>query len=147
MGRFEELLTPVFDVIKEDVINSMHANNRVATGETMREIEVRLLPNKIQLLAPEYIDALEQGRKPTRSGAPASDPTLSERLKAWCRARGIDENRRFAIARKIHREGYKGTPGVLTEPLSDQNVNSRMDEALGKASQLMAKEFADTLKV
>ena len=135
------ILTEMVDTIKNDVINSIQAKGKYATGSTVKALEISASPNNVQLLAPEYIDALEKGRKPTGPDAAKGDPTVFERIKEWCAAKGIDEKFAYAITKNIHEKGYPGTPGVLTEPLSDDNINKRMDTFLDQ----LANNEADNI--
>lgn len=130
--------------IKNDVIHSMQSKNRVATGRTIEGMQVVETGDSIQLIAPENILALEFGRGPTRPDAPKGDPSLQQRIEEWVQAKGISANP-FAITKKIHKDGYKGTPGVLSEPLSQDNVNTKLEEAAGKITSLFASQIQQAM--
>ncbi len=148
MPEVQEQLLAVVNQLKADVIASMQQHDRYVTGRTAEALEVTDIgENAAALWAPLYIDALEKGRGPTGTGVTKSDPDLYERIKEWCAAKGIDKRAAWPITQKIHREGYAGKPGVLTEPLSDENLNKRMQEGLGTLAFLYAHELADSLKV
>lgn len=132
MNDNNQILSDLIEAIKTDVINSMQAKGRNATGETIAALESVLTPDNGQLLASWWIDALEVGRKPTSQGAIQGEPPMIDNIKAWCEAKGIDVSLAWAIKKSIDKNGYPGTPGVLTEPLSDDNVNMRLDEATSK---------------
>lgn len=147
MKEQENLLQQVTERLKFDVIHSMQSNGRYATGKTIAGLETSTTDSKSLLLGPDYIDILESGRQPTRKGAPASEPNLLSRIKEWCAAKGIDERAAWPITQKIHREGYEGKPGVLTEPLSGENVNRRVNEVMEQLAQLVQTEIADSLMI
>lgn len=142
MPNPQPILTDLINNIKTDVINSMQSKGRYATGETVAALETVVNDDTGQLLAPAYIDALELGRGPTSPGATAGDPPLIDKIKEWTAAKGIDINP-YAITKQIHKQGYPGKPGVLTEPLSDDNINMRVDEAMEIYSDQLAKEVLD----
>ena len=39
-------------------------------------------------------------------------------LRDWMRIRGIDQSAFYPIWRKINRDGYKGTKGLVTDPIN-----------------------------
>lgn len=136
-----QILSDFIDTIKNDVIHSMQANNRVGTGDTIKELTEVVSDDYAALLAPWWIDAQEYGRGPTSATGPyqQSDPSFIERLKLWCVSKGIEPGAAYAIKKKIDKEGYAGKPGVLTEPLSDDNINMR----LNPMCELMAANQAE----
>lgn len=130
MLNAEEILLDIMNNIQTDVINSMQSKGRYATGETMAALEIVQNGTQVQLLAPKHIDALEYGRGPTTAGAVAGNPPLIDRIKAWCDAKGIDQKAAWAIKKNIDKVGYPGIQGVLTEPLSDDNLDRRLNAGL-----------------
>jgi hypothetical protein len=142
MSDLSLLLDAVTD-IKNDVINSMQSNNRFATGETVAALEVTNNDSSVQLLAPLYVDALEFGRGPTSPDAIPGDPPMIERIKAWCAAKGIEDGAAWAIKKNIDKVGYPGKPGVLTEPLSDDNISRRITPATESIASDLSKRVAD----
>lgn len=132
-----QILTDLVTGIKNDVIMSLQAAGRVASGGTIKKLIVVQNNDKVQLEAPGYIGFLETGRGPTSPNAPAGDPTLFVRIQDWCSDKGIDQKLAYPITQKIHKQGYAGKPGVLSEPLSDNNINRRADAAVGFLSDLL----------
>ena len=147
MPNNKEILQGFVDTLKTDVINSMQAHGRYASGKTAREITTNADDNASELSAPEYIDKLEDGRGPTSPGAPAGDPTVFEQIKAWCAIRGIDEKAAYPIAKSIHKYGYKGKPGVLTEPLGEDNINNRLNNTLEQLADNEVDSFLESLGI
>lgn len=143
MTKEQDILNDLVTAVRNDVIHSLQANGREATGATIKELQQATINNKVMLLAPSWITALENGRKPTPEGTPPSDPTLREALIPWLDARGIPQSAAYAVAKKIHQKGYKGTPGVLSEPLSDDNINRLADQAADNLATLL---ITSTLK-
>jgi len=140
-----DILTSFVDTIKNDVIHSMQANNRVGTGDTIKELTEVAGDDYVALLAPWWIDAQEYGRKPTSPTGPyqISDPSFIDRLKAWCAAKGIVQGAAYAIKKKIDKEGYEGKPGVLTEPLGIDNINMRLDPICEQMADNEAQKVLD----
>lgn len=157
MNEVVDILASMMNDIENDVIHSMQQNNRVATGKTIGELQTIITNEQGILMAPRSIDALEFGRKPTSPNAPAGEPTLYECIVEWAQARGIDEfqtndkgvevNVWRAITAHIHKYGFEGTPGILTEPLSDENLGKRTDKGLNKIADLLGHEIADIFNV
>ncbi len=142
----QAILNDLINNVKNDVINSLQANGRFATGQTIAGLETVITDNGGQLIAPAYIDALEYGRKPTGSNPTPGDPPMIDNIRAWVEAKGIDINP-WAIKKSIDKKGYPGKPGVLTEPLSDDNINSRVNEAAESIATNLQNEVADLFNV
>ena len=104
--------------IVEQIKTSLRKADRVATGKTLDKITIEVEEGTGKLIgriyAPSYITALEDGRKPTSN---VSGTGWKDSLLEWIRARGIDEGALYPIYKKINKEGFKGTPGVLSDPI------------------------------
>ena len=109
-----EGLQDIVDQIKVSLRNA----DRVATGKTLDKItiEVDEVSGKIlgRIYAPRYITSLEEGRKHTTN---TSGQGWKDSLLEWIRARGIDDGALYPIYKKINEEGFKGTSGVLSDPI------------------------------
>ena len=157
MADITQYLNNILNNIKIDVINSLQANGQYATGQTISQLETITDGDSGQILAPFWIWALEYGRKPTSPGAAAGDPTLYQSICVWAAAKGIAEfstndkgetvNVWRAITAYIHKYGYAGKQGVLTEPLSDDNVNMRINEQMEIFADEQAKEVLDLINI
>jgi hypothetical protein len=130
-------LTTFFESLKTDVINSMQANGKYATGQTAGQITIEGDGDKMQLQLPAYMQALENGRAPTGKNAAAGSPPMIDRIKQWCQAKGIPDKAAWAIKKSIDKNGYKGVPGILSEPLGDDNINLRY----GQVADMMADDM------
>ena len=94
-----------------------------ASGRTAASIRAVATDDTLEVLALRNIWALEDGRKPTGSGATRGNPTLFEQIKEWAQIKGIVSNINdrkqlgivYAITKKIHKEGWKSR---LNKPLS-----------------------------
>src|SRR5690242_18531792 len=95
-------LRELVETVKTDVINSMQAKGRYATGQTIKALEITEWDGQVQLLAPGYVDHLDRGRGLTSPNAPRSEPSLKDRIKEWCAAKGIDEAAVYPITMSIH---------------------------------------------
>ena len=80
-------------------------------------IDYEASEDSLQITGSPFISVLVDGRRPTKSGAPASSPSLKERIEAWIEYKGIQpkpdangnipsvESLAFMIARSIHKKG------------------------------------------
>lgn len=109
-----EGLQDIVDQIKA----SLRSADRVATGKTLEKITIEIEEGSGKVIgriyAPSYITNLEDGRKPTENN---SGTGWKDSLLEWIRARGIDEDALYPIYKKINEKGYKGTEGVLSDPI------------------------------
>lgn len=120
----------LLETLKADIINSMQAAGANATGQTAKTLTITQADASFQLQIPGYMQLLETGRPPTSANPVVGDPPMIQRIQAWCQAKGIPDKATWAIKRSIDKNGYKGKPGVLSEPLGDDNINLRLDPVL-----------------
>src|SRR5580704_6318558 len=123
-------LIQFLELLKTDVINSMQANGKNATGQTAKQFIIAANGGNVQLQLPGYTQLLETGRGPTNSNAVAGNPPMIQRIQQWCQAKGIPDKAAWAIKKSIDKRGYKGKPGIMSEPLGDDNINQRLSPVL-----------------
>jgi len=140
-----EQLTLFLESLKTDVIHSMQAKGKYATGQTAQQITVEDNGDKAQLQLPAYMQALETGRAPTGKNAVPGDPPMIERIKQWCQAKGIPEKAAWAIKKSIDKNGYRGIAGILSEPLGDDNINLRLDKVTTDMAAKAADQIVDSV--
>jgi hypothetical protein len=138
-------LTIFLDSLKTDIINSMQANGKYATGQTSQQITIEGDDDKMQLQIPAYIQILETGRAPTGKNALPGNPPMIDRIKQWCQAKGIPDKAAWAIKKSIDKKGFTGTPGILSEPLSDDNINLRLNQVTGPMADAMVQQLVDSV--
>lgn len=143
----QSALLEVVTILKDGLTDSLKNANRVASGKTINSIEATATNSEAQLLADRYIYALQGGRKPTKANAPKGDPTLFEQIQEWCAIKGIEPKAAYPITKHIHKYGYAGTPGIIDEPLSDDNIDKALEKALGDIGSLFANTIADSLQL
>jgi hypothetical protein len=131
--------------IKNDVINSLQANGKMATGQTALQITITSDNNLAQLQLPGYIQLLETGRGPTSSNPLPGGQPMIDRIKDWCEAKGIPDKAAWAVKKSIDKKGFKGVPGILSEPLSDDNINLRLYPAAENIANAIAKQIVDSI--
>jgi hypothetical protein len=132
-------LTSFLETIRADIINSLQANGKDASGQTAKQLTITADNTSAQLELPGYMQLLETGRGPTSPDAVAGNPPMIQRIQQWCREKGIPDKAAWAIKKSIDKNGFKGVPGLLSEPLSDDNINRRLDPVLAQmADELMA---------
>lgn len=135
----------LLESLKTDVINSMQANGKDATGQTIKQLTIVEAGSCIQLQLPGYMQLLETGRKPTGTDAVTGDPPMIQRIRQWCRAKGIPDKVVWAIKKSIDKGGFKGIPGLLSEPLGDDNINLRLSQILDNIASSIAEELIGLL--
>jgi hypothetical protein len=138
-----QIIADAVGLILIDTTNSLQANGRYATGETVKSFEVVTTETAVQLLAAGYVNILEDGRGPTSPDAIPGDPPMIERIKAWCDAKGIDQKAAWAIKNKIDKEGYAGIEGVISEPTSEDNISRRLNPAINEIGNNIAQQVSD----
>jgi len=137
-SKMNTQLPSFLDQIKTDLINSMQAKGSYGTGRTANDITVVVEGDKAQLQIPGILQTLEKGRGPTSKNAPPGSPPMIERIKQWCQTKGIPEREAWAIKKAIDKYGTKPKPGLLTEPLSDENIDRRLKPVMeNMANKLM----------
>lgn len=142
-----DYLTTFLDSLKTDVIHSMQSTGRYATGQTAQQITIEGGGDKAQLQLPAYLQALENGRSPTGKNAPAGSPPMIDRIKQWCQAKGIPDKAAWAIKKSIDKHGFKGVPGVLSDPLGDDNINLRLNQVMIPMADDLIKNIIDQIGI
>jgi len=140
-----DALTNFLESLKTDVINSLQANGKMATGQTAQHIAVTSDDDSAQLQLPGYIQLLEMGRGPTGSSPIPGSPPMIDRIKAWCQAKGIPDNAAWAVKKSIDKKGFKGVPGILSEPLSDDNIALRLKPAAENIADAISQQIVDAI--
>jgi hypothetical protein len=136
-------LTIFLHSLKTDIINSMQAKGSYGSGRTAKEITITTEGNKAQLQIPFVLQVLEKGRGPTGKNARPGSPPMIDRIKQWCQEKGIPEREAWAIKKSIDKYGFKGKPGLLTEPLSPENIDQRLKSVMTN----MANELIGSIKL
>lgn len=140
-------LIQFLDLLKTDVINSMQANGRFSTGQTAKEIIITIEGDNVQLQFPDYMMAIETGRAPTSKNAIPGNPPMIQRIQAWCQAKGINSKAAWAIKKSIDKHGYPGKPGILAEPLGNDNINLRLDPVLEDIATLIREKLIGLIPI
>jgi|EP01037_Dinobryon_pediforme_P011449 hypothetical protein len=136
-------LTQLLQLIRTDLINSLQANGKDASGQTAKQLTITTGEDSAQLELPGYMKLLETGRGPTHPGAVPGNPPMILRIQQWCQERGIPAKAAWAIKKSIDKKGFKGVPGLLTEPLGNDNINARLHPLLEELAQEIIKCIAN----
>ncbi len=131
--------------------DSLRNANRNASNKTSDSIgfEVKEDDDKLilEVSANSNIRFLQDGRKPTKDRGGSGK--LKDSIRQWIKDKPItaykgangrtptEDQLVFLITRKIHREGYEGTPGLIDNVISDSLIDLIAEE-VGK---IMAKDF------
>jgi len=142
----DELIIQFLELIKTDVINSLQQNGKAATGQIANQITIVRDENNITLQLPGYLKLLETGRRPTSSDAVLFDPPMIDRIRQWCQEKGIPETAVWAIKKSIDKRGFKGVAGLLTVPLGDDNINTRLEPTLDAIATEAVKQIIEGLE-
>jgi len=129
------------EALKTDVINSMQAKQVDGNGQTAKQILITTNGGKTQLELPGYMLLLEIGRRPTSRSAIAGNPPMLQRIRQWCREKGIPDKAAWAIKKSIDKNGFKGKPGILSDPLSDNNRNFRLQNLLDCMASVISEQL------
>lgn len=126
------------------VQQSLKKARRDASGRTSRSVraEVKQQGNSVvgTITAPFTIELLETGRKPTRSGK----RTPISPIMQWIKDRSLSHNP-WAVAAKIDKEGFKGTPGLITDVLDDRFVNGVLSAIRAQTLELATNDITETV--
>lgn len=175
MSETSDILEQLLNQLRDEIV----ANIPTASGETARNIEVRVTnPGKDEftrvkgeLIGPKYIQALEDGRGPSKRKGGGTQ-TLQQAILKWLQIKGIQPQvnavvkRRktlkatvqqnpqiglsWAIATKIHREGNKlfregGKSGVLSNVINDQRIDNFIEVFNAKATRVLLAGVTKTI--
>jgi hypothetical protein len=141
----QDQLTTFLDSLRTDVIHSMQARGKYATGQTAQQIIIASEGDNASLQLPGYAKFLESGRGPTSTDPVAGDIPMLDRIRQWCQAKGIPDKAAWAIKKAIDKKGFKGIPGILSEPLGNDNINLRLNQAADNIANTLAQQIADAL--
>ena len=108
--------------IKQNLVDA----DRIATSGTYQSVEYVADDYSLIIRANKNILALQNGRKPSTKGGKGSK-VLFDQIVKWIDAKGIvsdikKESLAYLITRKIHREGYEGTPGLIDDVINDEFI-------------------------
>lgn len=126
---------------------SMKQFNRNASGKTSESIQFEVIESResvvLQVVADKTIRTLQEGRGPTVQGGNGS---LKDAIRQWIKDKGIvsdipNESLVFLITRKIHREGYKGSPGLIDNVINDRLIDLIQQEVAEIAGREFVKEI------
>jgi hypothetical protein len=139
-----DIITNLLTNLKTDLINSLQAKGITGT-QTINQIQITNTGDSQQLQIPGYLQILETGRGPTPKNAPPGNPPMIQRIQQWCLAKGIPLKAAWAIKKKIDKVGYPGKPGILTDPLSDDNINLRLDESSAQIAENITDQILQNI--
>lgn len=132
------------DTIKE-IIKGIIDSGQNASGDTINSLGLqRVSNNEWILFGRKFIDALEQGRGPSKGGN-SGGQTLKERIYDWLpyadkygityTSDGERKGLAYVIARKIHEKGtnlhiQKKNTNILTTALSSEKFSKFVNQLL-----------------
>src|SRR5690348_12229529 len=113
--------------ITEGLKDSLRSANRNASVKTSESINFEIFEDgsstTFQIVANKIIMAVEFGRGPTKKSGTG---VVKDSIRQWIKDKGIkgrdginEDSLVFLITRKIHREGYEGTPGLISDVINE----------------------------
>ncbi len=136
-------ITQFLESLKTDLINSLQTKNITNT----QNITITANDQNQQLQIPSYLQIVETGRGPTSKNAQPGNPPMIQRIQQWCRDKGIPDKVAWAIKKKIDKMGYPGKPGLLTDPLGDDNINMKLDQTLEQMADNISNQILNALPI
>jgi hypothetical protein len=136
-------ITQLLESIKTDLINSLQTKNIT----NAQEINIITNNQTQQLQIPSYLQIVETGRGPTSKNAQPGNPPMIQRIQQWCQEKGIPDKAAWAIKKKIDKVGFPGKPGLLTDPLSDDNINTKLDQTLEQMAANISNQILNALPI
>lgn len=156
-----ELILEFLALLISRISNNIRRRSAGSTGATARRLRAEATSEVGTLFGPDYIEALEFGRGPTRRGNQGG-PTLRQRIEAWievARIRPRDDitiqQLAFLITRKIHEQGTRlfitrSQSGILTEAITQQVINefaaNLADRNLTAITTQLSRAFNDLVQ-
>jgi hypothetical protein len=138
--ELKEYFTDQALFITHELRDNLRSQDRVVTGKTADSINFEVTESKdkttFTVFASKVLPILQEGRRPS-----AKMPPIKPILQ-WIKDRGIkanipDQSLAWAIAKKIQRDGYKGTPGLISSVINDNLIDTITD---GIADIILANE-------
>ena len=121
--KLESILRKGLDKAKAGIQSNLVSSGRNASGDTSKSLRVvsEITANyvKVSLLGSKVLGALEFGRSPTKNRSPKGKSVWFDSLLKWVRLRGLPDGAVYPIFKKINKEGYKGTKGLVTDPVNE----------------------------
>jgi len=127
----------------------------IATGNLSKSIRYEVHDNELQVLASNYIEFLQYGRRPTSGSGSGNGRPLREIIREWIDVKGIvpdgktsKDSLAYLIARKIHNEGttiYRknngGPSGLLDEIINDDIIKELEKVLIFAYTQVIKSEI------
>jgi len=136
-------ITQFLQTLQTDLINSLQTKNITNT----QNITITSNAQTQQLQIPSYLQIVETGRGPTSKNAQPGNPPMIQRIQQWCQEKGIPDKAAWAIKKKIDKVGFPGKPGLLTDPLGDDNINTKLDQTLQQMADNISNQILNALPI
>ena len=122
-NEISKILTKELNELKNSILENLYRNDRVASGKTAKSIRVEVQQKGEftigRIYGSKVLDILEEGRGKTKNAS--TTRTWEQELRSWMRTRGISQDAFYPIWRKINRDGYEGTKGLISDPIEKFN--------------------------
>lgn len=127
--------------IKSDIIHALQENSIAHAGQIAKQITVdgSLVHAKLQL--PGYLQFIKTGKSPGKATAAQLKPPVMQRLKHSQRKKGISANAVPEIEQAIKGPGLEPQPSIISSPLSEININSRLNPCLNEITNKLSVEI------
>ena len=141
-----QIISDFLNNLKTDLISSLRSKG-ITTTQTIDQIKITADGDRQQLQVPGYLQVLEKGRGPTGKNAPTGNPPMIQRIQQWCRDKGIPEKAAWAVKKKIDKAGYPAKPGILTDPLGNDNINARLNESSAQIAENLTTQIINIISL
>lgn len=137
-----EIIEAFLEELKVDTQAEIQKKGKVATGETIKSLKVKMDSHGGELLGAKFFRQRLDGRGPTRGGGGGGSGSLRDRVLVWIRAKGIGANAKeqeslsWAISKTIHEKGTKQfregrSSGIIEAVINDRklgNLRERIEQ-------------------
>lgn len=153
--ELEELLIQYSQEVEKALKDELQNNGRVASGKLLNSISTKInyLGDSITvtLYAEDYLKWLNDGRKPSNGEGNGS---LKEDILKWIKIKHIvprenkgkvptEKQLAYLIARKIHREGYKGDNQAYSNTVEE--INAKYEPLIQECLKEMFDNYATAM--
>ena len=146
LSKFNKVLEEYQQEFEKTLEKNLKEHGRVASGNLIKSITVHSKYTNqdvtVILDSADYLKQVSEGRKPSGSGG---NGQLKEKIKIWIEQKNIlprpdnlgkvptKDQLAFLIARKIHKEGYKGSDDLTmtVDSINDKYI-VKLQEALNE---------------
>lgn len=134
-----QIIESFLESLKVDTQAEIRKKGKVATGETVNSLKVKVDAKGGELVGAEFFRQRLDGRGPSRGGGGGGGSSLREKVLLWIRVKGIGANAKeqeslsWAISKSIHEKGTKQfregrKSGIIEAVINDQKLGNLREQ-------------------